>query len=263
LLKNYYPQALQLAGDLDSPMACDFLLHWPTLARLQQAGPARLQKFYLKHHCPSRERIQERLQLCRQAQPLLSDPALIESMQRMLIALVRQLQALLTSIQEFDQQIKVLYAAHPEHDLFDSFPGAGAALGPRLLSAFGTDRGKFQKAQQIRNFSGIAPITKKSGKTRLVQARLAYPRFLRQTFHEFATHSLSHSLWARQLYQRLRSVGVSHHAAIRVVAYKWIAILFACWKNRTLYDEQYYLLAKHKRSQPLPRPLEEKTVQKM
>jgi transposase len=263
LLKNYYPQALDLAGDLDSPMACDFLLRWPSWHKLQKAKPLQLEKFYLRHNSRSPERIQQRLTLFQQAQPLTTDVALIESMKRMMLALVRQLQTVLDSVGEFDQQIKSLYESHPEHDIFASFPGAGEVLGPRLLAAFGRDRDKYQMAQQMRNFSGIAPITRQSGKTRMVQARIACPKFLRQTFHEFALHSLGRCSWAQQLYLRLRDKGVAHQAAVRVVAYKWIAILFICWKNHTTYDEQHYLLAKQRRCLPRLNKKLEPPVQKL
>jgi transposase len=252
LLKNYYPQALKLAGDLDSSMACDFLLRWPCLGKLQKIKPRQLETFYLRHNCRNPERIQQRLALFQKAQPLTSDRAIIQSMSHMMVALVRQLQPVLESIHDFDGQIKSLYESHPEHGIFSSFPGAGDALGPRLLAAFGRDRNKFQAASQIRNFSGIAPITRRSGKTCVVQARIACPKFLRQTFHEFALHSLNHCPWAEALYQSLKARGVSTQAAVRVVAYKWIAILFVCWKNHSPYDERIYLAAKQRRSSPRP-----------
>lgn len=47
LLKDYFPQALELAGeDLWRPLACAFLLKWPTLQRLQKARPATVRQFY-------------------------------------------------------------------------------------------------------------------------------------------------------------------------------------------------------------------------
>jgi hypothetical protein len=62
----------------------------------------------------------------------------------------------------------------------------GDALVPRLIAAFGTDRERYSSAEQIQRCSGIAPITKQSGKSRYVYCRYACPKFLRQTFHEFA-----------------------------------------------------------------------------
>jgi hypothetical protein len=69
----------------------------------------------------------------------------------------------------------------------------------------------------------------------------AYPRFLRQTFHEWAGHSIQASEWARRYYDELLSRGKRHHAAVRSLAYKWIRILFRCWKNRVPYVENFHL----------------------
>ena len=113
------------------------------------------------------------------------------------------------------------------------------------------DRNRFQMADEVQRLSGIAPVTQKSGKTQKVFARWACPKFLRQTFQEFAGQSIRWSVWAKALYQQKRSQGMGHHAALRVIAYKWIRILFHCWKNRTLYDERRYLAALQCRQGPL------------
>jgi hypothetical protein len=46
--------------------------------------------------------------------------------------------------------------------------------------------------------------------------------------------------WARQYYGLQRSRGKSHHAAIRSLGFKWLRILFRCWKNREPYNEARY-----------------------
>jgi hypothetical protein len=85
------------------------------------------------------------------------------------------------------------------------------------------------------NFSGIAPILKRSGQTTIVHRRFARPLFLRQSFIEYAKESIRHS----------------HGAIIRALAYKWIRILFRCWQERTPYDELRYLKSLQKRRSPL------------
>lgn len=74
---------------------------------------------------------------------------------------------------------------HPEGTLFRSLPGAGPVLAPRLIIAFGTDRGRFEFAAVVQRLSGIAPVTERSGRTVWVHMRRACPKFLRQTFQEF------------------------------------------------------------------------------
>ncbi len=157
--------------------------------------------------------------------------------------LAQQLSALLPALVEIDQAIAQLFAQHPDQPLWDSFPGAGEVLAPRLLAAFGADRQRYQKAAEVQQFSGIAPVTERSGKSGWVHWRLACPKFLRQTFHEFAAHSRRWSPWAQAYYEQQREKGAEHHAALRALAFKWIRIFYRCWQDRTPYDEQRYLQA--------------------
>ena len=81
--------------------------------------------------------------------------------------------------------------------------------------------------------------------------RWACPKFLRQTFHEYARVSIGQSVWARAFYKQQRARGHGHHEAIRTLAYRWIRVLYACWKDHTAYDEARYLQQLAKRGSPL------------
>jgi transposase len=124
-------------------------------------------------------------------------------------------------------------------------------LAPRLLAAFGSQRDRYDSAEEVQTYSGIAPVTEKSGKRKWVHFRWACPKFLRQSFHEWAGHSISQSGWARAYYQQQRDRGNDHHAAVRALAFKWLRILFRCWKDHVAYDETKYLAALVKRGSPL------------
>jgi hypothetical protein len=125
--------------------------------------------------------------------------------------------------------------------VFESFPGAGPVYIPRLLTAFGEDRSRWGGSVEFLCHSGIAPVTKKSGKSCLVHRRLACSNFVRQTFQEFAAQSIQSSSWARACYDRMRSRGFRHPAAVRSLAYKWIRIMYRCWMDSKPYDEEIYL----------------------
>ena len=71
--------------------------------------------------------------------------------------------------------------------------------------------------------------------------RWAAPKFLRQSFHEWAGRSITQSSWARVYYEQQRQRGKGHHAAVLALAFKWIRITFRCWKNGVAYDESRYL----------------------
>jgi len=105
----------------------------------------------------------------------------------------------------------------------------------------GSDRDRYDNAAEVSSHTGIAPVTRSSGKFRSVKKRNACNKFLRQTFHEFASHSRQWSDWAGAYYRMQKSKGMKHHAAVRALAYKWIRIIFYLWKNEKTYDEQHYL----------------------
>jgi transposase len=251
-LKEYFPHALRWAGDdLATPLACDFLGRWPTLPALQRARPATIRQFYTRHHCRNMALIAARVAEIATAIPLTRDPAILEPSALYVQMLARQLQALGPSLTQLETAIAQRFAAHPDAALFAAVPGAGAALAPRLVVAFGTDRTRFPTAADLQMSAGIAPITVRSGKQWHVHWRWATSTFLRQTFQEFSHHSIRSCPWARAFYHQQRQRGKTHHAAVRSLAFKWIRILWRCWQDRTPYDDARYERALRAHSSPL------------
>ncbi len=144
--------------------------------------------------------------------------------------------------------VRSFFYAHNSRSQFESLPGAGEQLAPRLLSLFGSDRSRWADATDIQKYSGIAPVIERSGKSLWIHRRLSRPIFICQTFHEFAQQSTRFSSWADQFYRRQRARGKSHHSAIRALAFKWIRIIYACWKANKPYDESLYVQAIEKRN---------------
>jgi hypothetical protein len=175
LLKQYFPQALGWAGELGSLPAIDFLARWPRLEAIQAASPEEVRDFYRSHGCRLGARLPERLAEIVAARPLITDRAVINASIMMLQALLEPLRGLIAGITSFDRQIEASYEQHPDKEVFNSLPGAGPVLAPRLLAAFGADRERYQSAGEIQCFSGIAPVIKRSGKTKFVHRRLACP----------------------------------------------------------------------------------------
>jgi transposase len=258
-LKLYFPLALQvLDNDTSSALAADLLLQWPTLEALQKVNPHKLRKFFYGHNCRQEQKLLDRLRLIKEAKPLLNDPAVIEPAVLRLQMLAQQLKALLPYIARYERQIAELFDSHPDSFLFRDLPGAGPALAPRLLTAFGTDRDRFESAAELASLSGIAPVRKASGKSTTVQLRWACPKFLRQSFHEFGAASIRVCPWAKACYEAQRARGKGYHAAVRAVAFKWMRILFACWKQRVAYTQELYLQALQTRGSAYANVLAEK-----
>ena len=241
-LKAYFPQALELTGEeIYSSLATDFLLKWPTLKDLQRATDITIRKFYRDHHCYKNDIIETRLKLIRQAQPLTTDRAILETAPIEVRLLCQLLKQYSQAINEYERQLKDLYPHHPDADIFKSFPGSGPIHSARLASAFGTNRERYHTADDMQKCSGVAPVTIESGKTHVVYARYKCPKYFRQSFIEYAGQSIQYSLWASAYYQMQKKKGKGHHVILRALAFKWIRIMFRCWKNRTPYDELKYL----------------------
>jgi transposase len=240
-LKQYFPQLRKWFGALEAPLALDLLEKWPDLQQLRAAHPGTLRRFFRQHHCRKEDRIRQFIEQIQAAVDATVDPVVVEACSRRALGLVKVLRVLQANIAELEKRIDELTAAHPDAAVFRSFPGAGDATVPRMIAAWGTDRDRFPSAYEMLCLSGIAPVQKASGKTCVVTFRLPCPKFLRQTFHEFAGQSIPHSAWAKAFYEQQIARGVSHHTAVRKLAYKWIRILFRCWKDRQPYDEQRYL----------------------
>lgn len=248
LLKEYYPAGLDCAGDLNKLMACDFLSRWPTLESLQHSHPDTIRKFYQKHGSRRSNVIESRLEQIRSALPLTTDAPIIEPSVFLLKSIIPQLNSVLHSSTQFDKRIKEVFQAHPDASIFSSFPGAGPVLAPRLLAVMGSDRNRFNSSLDVAEYAGIAPVTERSGKAKWVHRRFACSHFVKQSFHEFTVQSILFCDWAHRYYDCKRNEGKHHHAAIRALAYRWIRIIYRCWKNRLPYDEATYLKSLQERN---------------
>ena len=241
LLKSYFPQALVLCGeDLWRPLATAFLLKWPSLQTVQKAKPATLKQFYYLHGSRSARLLEQRLALVQKAVPVTDEMARIKSFTLRVQLVCRQLQLVQQGVTEFDRQMAAAYAAHPDRMIFASLPGAGPVLGPRLLASMGSQRERFTAATKLQHYTGIAPVTKRSGGSCYIHRRYLCPKFHKQTFHEYAKESILWSRWAAAYYLQQRTKGSPHHTAVRALAFKWQRIIWRCWQDHKPYDEPTY-----------------------
>jgi len=241
LLKSYYPQALQLVGNLHSQLAIDFLTRWPDLISLKVARPSTVKRFYYAHNLRRPQLLQHRLELIGQARVLTRQDALVEVCRLQLALYLDQLRVFGKHLPLIEAQIKATFREHGEAYLFRHLPGAGPHLAPRLCVAFGTLRTVYPDPSSLQKFAGVAPVRESSGRQSWTHWRWLAPNFLRQSFVEWAGQTVMYSPWAKTYYQRMIAKGKSHHAILRALAFKWIRVLWKCWQTRTPYDEARYL----------------------
>jgi len=250
-LKQYYPQTLEWFDHIDTPLFCDFLTRWPTLLQVKRARKSTLRKFFHEHNMRFKRVLEQRLIAIKIATPLTQDEAVVVPHRLQALVFVEQLRVILNAIKRFDIEIESVAKQHTDYALFSALPGAGPCLAPRLLVAFGEQRARYKNAADLQTYSGVAPVTERSGKKHWVHWRWQCPTFLRQTFVEWAAQTINKSYWAGEYYRQQRAKGSTYQAAVRALAFKWIRILYRCWQTRTPYDEVAYLKALERRGSSL------------
>lgn len=250
-LKQYYPQILDLFSHRDTVLFCDLVIRWPSLQKLKRVKKSTLKTFFTKHNSLSNARFESRYEIVKNATPLTGDSAILSPHQLYAVALAEQVLAFNKSIRAYDSEIEQTFTALPDAHLFNTLPSAGECFAPRLLVAFGEQRERFSSASDVQQYAGIAPVTERSGTKEWIHWRWQCPKFMRQTFVEWSAKTVKTSYWAEIFYQQKRDKGASHNAAVRALAFKWIRILYRCWKSQKPYNETVYLKSLKERGSPL------------
>ena len=244
-LHEYYPAALDAFDDWTSEGPWRFVIQFPTPETLVKAGKRKWERFLHSHKLYRPQTAEKRLEVFAKA-AMFASPNLAVTRAKSLLAamLAKQLCLLESQLNEYRDRIVGLFHDHPDSGCFGSLPGAGAKLAPRLLGEFGSNREVFQTAEAIQCYAGTAPVTKQSGKSRIVILRQACNKTLRATIHLWANLSRKSCVWAEAYYQKKRKAdGMSHAAAaaIRCLGQRWLKIVWKMWQTRAHYNESLHL----------------------
>ena len=202
-LKNYYPQVLDWFKEKDTLVFCDFLTRWPSLNQVKKSRKQTLLDFFNQHHSRYAEVNKKRCNEIKSSIALTDDLGVIEPNQILIEVLIPQLKIMLEGIARLDKEIKQRYKNQKDKVIFDSFPGAGLQMSPRIFVAFGTDRERYAQANDLQKYGGIAPVIEQSGQKKWTHWRYSCPKFLRQTFVEWAGQSVRYSFWAKAYYEQI------------------------------------------------------------
>jgi transposase len=241
-LHEYYPTAIASFDDWTKGGAWEFVLAFPTPHHLASAGKRKWEKFLHAHKLYRPETSARRIELFSAAAKSASpNPAVTAAKSLLAITCAKQLRTLEAQLDEYRARINELFGKHPDHDLFGSLPGAGEKIAPRLLAELGADRQVFEHHESLQCYAGAAPVTRQSGRSRLVVIRRACNMFLRATVHLWADRSRVKAPWANAYYWQKRKQGMNHSAALRCLGMRWLKILWKMWKQNTPYDGDRHL----------------------
>lgn len=240
-LHEYYPAALEAFDDWTKPAPWTFVERFPTPEALKKAGKRRWEKFLHTQHLYRPETYQKRLDIFAGATEFCGNQAVTNAKSVLAVSLAKQLRVLAQQLKVYRKHIEKLFQEHPDYDLFDSLPGVGQKLGPRLLSEFGEDRDRFEDAQGLQCYAGTAPVSFQSGQIHKVKFRYACNKNLRTAVHLWANLSRKKCSWAQIYYQQKRLEGKSHACALRCLGQRWLKILWKIWQTKKPYDEQVHM----------------------
>jgi Transposase/Transposase IS116/IS110/IS902 family len=236
-LLEYFPAALEAFGDLDAPDALELLARAPDpdrARRLTRAEVSAALRRARRRNIPDRA---SAILAALGSEQLAQPPALAAAY----AATARSLIAVITAL---DEQVRILqgqveehFGRHPDAEIMLSQPGLGMILGARVLAEFGDDPHRYRDGKSRRNYAATSPLTRASGKRKVITARFVHNDRLAGALNAQAFAALTASPGARACYDQLRARGISHNDALRRLANRLVGILHGCLKNRTLYDE--------------------------
>lgn len=237
-LRDFFPAALKAFPDLDAPDALELLAAAPDPDKAARLSRARIAAALRR---ANRRNVEARASEIRQilrAEELRRAPAVQAAYAAIVASQARIVATLNTQIEEMAAVVDAHFGQHPDAEIYASQPGLGVILAARVLGEFGDDPHRYTDARARKNYAGTAPITRASGKKKIVLARYARNRRLGDALQQWAFCSLRGSPGARAYYQQLRARNIGHQAALRQVANRLVGILHGCLKTGTLYDEQ-------------------------
>ncbi len=239
-LHEYYPAALEAFDDWTSPSSWAFLERFPTPQALKKAGKRHWEKFLHTHRLYRPETYQKRLEIFAGATEFCGSHAVTNAKSMLAVSLAKQLRLLEQQLKAYREHIDKLFQEHPDYTIFDSLPGIGEKLGPRLLSECGEDRDRFEDHEALQCYAGTAPVSFQSGQINRVRFRYACNKNLRTTVHLWANLSRKKCAWAQIYYHQKRLEGKSHACALRCLGQRWLKILWKMWQTKMPYNEQMH-----------------------
>ncbi len=240
-LKEYYPRPLEVFSDLESKIALDFLVQYPTPQALSELSRRNWNRFAKRQHHLGEARCKELWE--KLSQPQLAIPEhVIRAKAQLLAVLVVQLKILVQAVESYSQRVQRFFASMPAAKLVKTLPGGKSGTTvPMLWAELGDAESRWESFKHLQAEAGGVPVTKASGKSRVVHFRFACNKLLRYASYWMSFNSLNRCEWANKYYRDQRTKGHSHHQALRALGAKWLKIIFVMWRDQVPYDENYHL----------------------
>jgi transposase len=236
-LQEFFPAALAAFPDLAAADALELLQAAPDPASAARRSRTQIVAALKRAGRRGVQAKAAQIQQVLRAEQLTQPKTVIAAYAATVRAAVAVIGTLNAQIEALQEQVEANFGKHPDAEIYLSQPGLGGVLGARVLGEFGDDRGRYRNARARRNYAGTSPVTKQSGKKKVVVARFVRNDRLADPLHQQAFCALTASPGARAYYDELRARGTGHHAALRQLSNRLVGILHGCLKTRRPYNE--------------------------
>jgi Transposase/Transposase IS116/IS110/IS902 family len=237
-LREFFPAALGAFEELAAPEALELLALAPDPASAAALSRAQIRRALVRARRRNPDQRAAQVQTALRTEQL-GQPAVVATAYAATVrAQVALIAALNTQITAMEAQVVAHFGRHPDAERYRSQPGLGDVLAARVLAEFGDDPTRYAGARSRKNYASTSPITRASGKKKVVLARYARNDRLANALHQQAFSALTGSPGARGYYDALRARGIGHHAALRQLANRLVGILHGCLATGTTYNEQ-------------------------
>jgi hypothetical protein len=236
-LREYFPAALEAFGDLDAPDTLELLGRAPEPARaasLTRAQVSAALKRARRRNIPDKATA---IMAALRSEQLTQPRALTHAYAATVRSLIAVIAVLNEQVKSLQGQVGEHFGRHPDAEIYLSQPGMGKIIGARVLSEFGDDPRRYRDGKARRNYAATSPVTRASGKKKVIAARFVHNDRLVDALRAQAFAALNASPGARAFYDELRAREIEHNDALRRLANRLVGILHGCLKTCTLHDE--------------------------
>jgi transposase len=236
-LREYFPAALEAFTDLDATDTLELLGKAPDPASAARLSLNQIRAALKRAHRRDVDTKAARIQALLRAEHLGRPDVITVAYAATTRSAVAVLTSLVEQVKALEKQVDAHFGRHPAAKIILSQPGLGSILGARVLAEFGDDPHRYLTAKCRKNYAGTSPITRASGRKKVIAARYVHNDRLIDALLAQAYSALTASPGARAYYDKQRARGVEHNPALRQLANRLVGILHGCLKTGTLYDE--------------------------
>lgn len=246
-LRRYYPQFLQISNNVAARWSLALWERVPTPERAQSARTRSIQKLLREHRVKRLDA--EAVVATLTQKPVTTASGTTEAATAHIRVLIRGIRLANEQILEATRHLDRCLAQLEEDDagqereqrdtkILRSLPGVGRIVVATLL-AEATEPLRQRDYHALRALAGVAPVTRRSGKRRMVLMRRACHPRVREAVYHWSRVAVIRDPLSRSRYAALRARGHSHGRALRTIGDRLLTVACAMLSNNTEFDSNH------------------------